>query len=320
MEDLSILLLSLHQKSNGTAATANKDTAVVDEAVARVTKDVILPRKQEMLKKTNATMEKDNGGRRFTAMMMGDVVMAVNRREVSKTLIKLQRRLSKRYSEKLKMQHTASSEVTEASDQEGTDTQRSISPRNIEGESVEAVPVVASSSSSNSNKQSTENTQRPISPRNVDGESAEAVPVVASFSPSNSNKKGTDTQRSISPRNIDKESMKVVPVVASSSSSNSNKQSTENTQRPISPRNIDKESMEVVPVVASSSPSNSNSKGTDSSEHWESSLDGVSGKIFYYNTKTNVTQWEQPPKYKYKRSKSRTKSFFLNKNNSKKHS
>ena len=249
MEDLSILLLSLHQKSNGTAATANKDTAVVDEAVARVTKDVILPRKQEMLKKTNATMEKDNGGRRFTAMMMGDVVMAVNRREVSKTLIKLQRRLSKRYSEKLKMQHTASSEVTEASDQVGTDTQRSISPRNIEGESVEAVPVVASSSSSNSNKQSTENTQRPISPRN-----------------------------------------------------------------------IDKESMEVVPVVASSSPSNSNSKGTDSSEYWESSLDGVSGKIFYYNTKTNVTQWEQPPKYKYKRSKSRTKSFFLNKNNSKKHS
>jgi hypothetical protein len=285
MEDLSILLLSLHQKSNETAATANKDTAVVDEAVARVTKDVILPRKQEMLKKTNATMEKDNGGRRFTAMMMGDVVMAMNRREVSKTLIKLQRRLSKRYSEKLKMQHTASSEVTEASDQVGTDTQRSISPRNIEGESVEAVPVVASSSSSNSNKQSTENTQRPISPRN-----------------------------------IDKESMKVVPVVASSSSSNSNKPSTENTQRPISPRNIDKESMKVVPVVASSSPSNSNSKGTNSSEHWESSLDAVSGKIFYYNTKTNVTQWEQPPKYKYKRSKSRTKSLFLNKNNSKKHS
>ena len=320
MEDLSILLLSLHQKSNGTAATANKDTAVVDEAVARVTKDVILPRKQEMLKKTNATMEKDNGGRRFTAMMMGDVVMAVNRREVSKTLIKLQRRLSKRYSEKLKMQHTASSEVTEASDQEGTDTQRSISPRNIEGESVEADPVVASSSSSNSNKQSTENTQRPISPRNVDGESAEAVPVVASFSPSNSNKKGTDTERSISPRNVEGVTVEDVPVVASSSSSNSNKQSTENTQRPISPRNIDKESMEVVPVVASSSPSNSNSKGTDSSEHWESSLDGVSGKSFYYNTKTNVTQWEQPPKYKYKRSKSRTKSFFLNKNNSKKHS
>ena len=284
MEDLSILLLSLHQKSNGTAATANKDTAVVDEAVARVTKDVILPRKQEMLKKTNATMEKDNGGRRFTAMMMGDVVMAVNRREVSKTLIKLQRRLSKRYSEKLKMQHTASSEVTEASDQEGTDTQRSISPRNIEGESVEADPVVAS------------------------------------FSPSNSNKKGTDTERSISPRNVEGVTVEDVPVVASSSSSNSNKQSTENTQRPISPRNIDKESMEVVPVVASSSPSNSNSKGTDSSEHWESSLDGVSGKIFYYNTKTNVTQWEQPPKYKYKRSKSRTKSFFLNKNNSKKHS
>ena len=48
---------------------------------------------------------------------------------------------------------------------------------------------------------------------------------------------------------------------------------------------------------------------SNSSEHWESSLDEVSGKIFYYNTKTNATQWEQPPKYKYKCSvKPRTKS------------